>query len=115
MKHVPDEIDNAIEVFVRGFCAGKSVTHPYEHVRIGQLWAMRDAPRRNQRDYRKEEWIAHGVEPEEVDATARRHTRGRFFVCAVRGVDESDEPLRVQYKQLGYRLLSTEPFFVHDL
>jgi len=115
MAHPPDKIDDAIETFVRGFCAGKSATHPYEHARIGRLWVMRDAPRRNPRDYRKEEWIAHRVEPHEFDAIARRHTRGRFFVCAARGVDESDEPLRAAYRQLGYRLLSTEPLFVHPL
>ena len=46
---------------------------------------------------------------------ARQNTRGRFFVCAVRGVDESEEPIRTEYKRLGYRLLSTEPLFVHRL
>lgn len=115
MTQPEDEIECAIEVFVRGFCAGKSLTHPYEHVRIGKLWVMRDAPRRNPRNYRKEEWIAYGIEPHEVDAVARRHTRGRFFVCAICGVDESDAPIRAKYKQLGYRLLSTEPLFVHRL
>ena len=44
---------------------------------------MRDAPRKNPRDYRKEEWIAHGTDAAKVDAIARRHTRGRFFVCDI--------------------------------
>jgi transposase len=35
---------------------------------------MRDEPRKNPRDYRKEEWIAHGVDAREVNAIARRHT-----------------------------------------
>jgi GNAT superfamily N-acetyltransferase len=109
------EIEHAIEVFVRGFCVGKSATHPYEHSRIGKLWLMRDAERRNPRNYRKEEWIAYGVEPREVDRVARQHTRGRFFVCAIVGADESDESLRASYKQLGYRLLATEPLFVQRL
>ena len=109
MAKKSQEIEHALEVFVRGFCVGKSVTHPYEHVRIGKLWVMRDAPRKNPRDYRKEEWIAYGVQPAEVDRVARQYTRGRFFVCAILGVDESDEPLRASYKQLGYRLLATEP------
>jgi GNAT superfamily N-acetyltransferase len=76
---------------------------------------MRDAPRRNPRDYRKEEWIAHDVAPRQVDATARRHTRGRFFVCAMIAVGEPDEPTRTAYKALGYRLLATEGFFVQRL
>ena len=87
-------MDFAIEVFVRGHSAGKSRTFPYEASRVGPLWVMRDAPRRNPRDYRKEEWIAHDVAPGRVDALARRHTRGRFFVCVMIAHGEPDEPTR---------------------
>lgn len=109
------EIEHALEVFVRGFSAEKSRTHPYEVARIGKAWLMRDATRTNPRDYRKEEWVAYGVPASEVDAAARKMTRGRFFVCAVRSMDDPGEPLRASYKELGYRLLSTEPLFVHRL
>lgn len=108
-------LEFAIEVFVRGHSATRSRTFPYQVSRIGPLWLMRDAPRRNPRDYRKEEWIAHDVAPRQVDATARRHTRGRFFVCAMIAVGEPDEPTRTAYKALGYRLLATEGFFVQRL
>jgi GNAT superfamily N-acetyltransferase len=109
------EIEFAIEVFVRGHSAGKSRTHPYEVSRVGPLWLMRDAPRKNERDYRKEEWIAYGVDAGEADAIARRGTRGRFFVCAMVGEGEPDGPTRAGYKALGYRLLATEGFFVQRL
>lgn len=109
------DIEFAIEVFVRGHSVGKSRTFPYEASRVGPLWVMRDAPRKNPRDYRKEEWIAHDVEPREVDAIARRQTRGRFFVCVIVGVGEPDEPIRSAYKALDYRLLATEGFFVQRL
>jgi GNAT superfamily N-acetyltransferase len=109
------EIEFAIEVFVRGHSAGRSRTFPYQVARIGPLWVMRDAPRKNPRDYRKEEWIAHRVGAKEVDSIARGHTRGRFFVCAMIGQEEPDEPTRTAYKALGYRLLATEGFFVHRL
>jgi GNAT superfamily N-acetyltransferase len=105
----------AIEVFVRGHSAGRSRTFPYEVSRVGPLWVIRDAPRRNPRDYRKEEWIAHDVDAREADAIARRHARGRFFVCVMIGEGEPDEPIRAAYKALGYRLLATEGFFVHRL
>jgi GNAT superfamily N-acetyltransferase len=105
----------AIDAFLRGFCASKSRTYPYEWRQIDGVWVMRDAPRRNPRNYRKEEWIAYGVAPEAVDRAARRHTRGRYFIGAVHGADEPDEPLRSAYKRLGYRLLVTEPFFMHRL
>src|SRR5688572_23477719 len=109
------EIAFAIEVFVRGHSAGKSRTFPYEVSRVGPVWSMRDAPRKNPRDYRKEEWIAHDVDPEEVDAIARRHSRGRFFVCAIVAEGTPQEPTRAAYKALGYRLMLTEGFFVQPL
>jgi GNAT superfamily N-acetyltransferase len=115
MKSQHREIEFAIEVFVRGHSAGRSRTFPYEVARIGPLWVMRDAPRRNPRDYRKEVWIAHGVDARKVNSVARQHTRGRFFVCVMIAQGEPDEPTRVAYKALGYRLLATEGFFVHRL
>src|SRR5262245_58125748 len=115
MKTKHREMDFAIKVFVRGHSAGKSRTFPYEASRVGPLWVMRDAPRKNPRDYRKEEWIAYGVDAGEADAIARLHTRGRFFVCAMVGEGEPDGPTRLAYKGLGYRLLATEGFFVQRL
>jgi predicted N-acetyltransferase YhbS len=108
-------IDEAIETFVRGFCHSKSATHPYEAIRQGRLWIMRDAPRKNPRYYRKEEWVAYGAESAEVDAAARSQTRGRFFVCPVVADGEADEPVLAAYKQLGYRLLAREGLFRHSL
>lgn len=105
----------AIEVFVRGHAAGRSRTFPYEVSRVGPLWLMRDAPRKNPRDYRKEEWIAYRTDPAEVDAIARREARGRFFVCAMVAEGEADGPARDAYKALGYRLHFTEGFFVQRL
>ena len=107
-------LPHVIEVFARGFCFTSSFTHPYLAERIGKIWAVRDAPRKRG-DYRREEWIAHGVAPEVIDETARKHTRGRFAVCAFYGVDESDQPLRAGFKALNYRLGGTEPMMVHEL
>jgi GNAT superfamily N-acetyltransferase len=108
-------IESAIEVFVHGHSTGKSRTFPYETSRVGSLWLMRDAERKNARDYRKEEWIAYHVDPEDVDATARQHARGRFHVCVMVATAEPDEPTRSAYKDLGYRLLGTEGFFVRRI
>ena len=115
MKRSNQGIEFAIEVFVRGHSAGRSRTFPYEVSRVGALWQMRDAPRKNPRNYRKEEWIAHGVEPTEADAMARKHTRGHFFLCAMIAEGEPEQPTRTAYKALGYRLLATEGFFVHRM
>ncbi len=107
-------MDRAIEVFARGYCFTRSFTHPYLAERIGRVWVVRDAPRNNG-DYRNEEWIAHGVAPAEMDRIARQRTRGQFAVCAIHGIGEPDEPLRVGFKSLGYRLMTTEPMMVHRL
>ena len=115
MKSERRGIEFAIEVFVRGHGAVKSRTFPYEARRIGSLWVMRDAPRKNPRDYRKEEWIAYEIDAAKVDAVARRHARGRFFVCVIVRDGEPDEPVRTAYKALGYRLILTEGFFVQRL
>jgi GNAT superfamily N-acetyltransferase len=115
MKSPRREIEFAIEVFVRGHSAGRSRTFPYQASRVERLWVMRDAPRKNPRDYRKEEWIAHGVAARDADAIAQRHTRGRFFMCAMVGEGEPQETTRSAYKALGYRLLATEGFFVQRL
>src|SRR5262245_5058450 len=115
MKSQRREIEFAIAIFVRGHSAIKSRTFPYEASRVGSLWVMRDAPRKNPRDYRKEEWIAYEIDAANVDAVARRHARGRFFACLIVRDGESDEPARTAYKALGYRLIFTEGFFVQPL
>jgi GNAT superfamily N-acetyltransferase len=109
------EVEQAVEVFVRGFAVARSGTHPYVPARVGPVWVMRDAPRRNEKKYRREEWVAHGVAPADVDAVVRRHARGGFAVCPIRTVDEPPEPLRAEYKELGYRLTGTEPLMIHRL
>ncbi|ESX06048.1 GCN5 family acetyltransferase [Mesorhizobium sp. LSJC268A00] len=109
------DIEAAIEVFVHGFSTDKSRSFPYVASRVGPLWLMRDAERKNARDYRGEEWIVHDVAAEEADAIVRQHARPSFAVSVVIANDGPDEPTRTAYKALGYRLLRTEGFFVQSL
>ena len=108
------EIPAAIETFVRGFAFTRSFTHPYLPERIGGAWVVRDAPRRSGA-YRAEEWFVHDIAPQEVDALVRRHTRGRFAICAILATGQPDDDLRAGYKALGYRLRCTEPIMIHRL
>ena len=101
--HKPTDINEAVEVFARGFAFTRSFTHPYLAERAGPLWVVRDAPRKRG-NYRNEEWIGSDVAPKEIDRIARKHTRGRFAICALHGIDESDESLRSEFKELDYRL-----------
>nr|WP_192181147.1 GNAT family N-acetyltransferase [Mesorhizobium amorphae] len=109
------EIESAIEVFVHGYSTGKSHTFPYEASRVGPLWLMRDAERKNSRDYRSEEWVVHDVAAQEANAIVRQHARPGFAISVVIANDEPDGPTRTAYKALGYRLLRTEGFFIHRL
>lgn len=110
-----DELQQAIEVFAQAFAFTRSFTFPAEAKEVGGLWVIRDQTRKRAADYRREEWTALNTSPEKVDAIARKHTRGRFCVCAVRAIEKSDEALRAGYRALGYRLNATEAFMVHPL
>jgi GNAT superfamily N-acetyltransferase len=105
----------AIQTFVEGHCVGKSRTHPYEHGKIDGVWFMRDATRKNTRLYRKEEWITLSADPAKVHALAKKHARGRYFICDLIPSGKDTEQPKAQFKSLGYRLLATEPMFIHSL
>lgn len=112
---LPLSLTAAIQTFVEGHCVGKSRTHPYEHGHIENVWFMRDTPRKNPKDYRKEEWIALSADPAKVHALAKKQTRGRYFICDLIPTGNDVEKPKAQFKSLGYRLLSTEPMFIHSL
>lgn len=109
------ELDRAIEVFVRGFGFVRSRTHPYLAERLGGVWVMRDAPRRDPAKYRREEWVGYGLSPADLYALAEQHTRGRYALCVVRSDDEDPAPIRQAYRELGFRLGGAEPFLQHRL
>jgi hypothetical protein len=108
-------VQEAIATFVVGHCFNRSKTHPYEFDQVDGLWRMRDAPRRDPVDRRIEEWVAYRRDPNAAERIVRRHAQGRYFICHVIDEGESDEPMRAAYREMGYRLLATEPFFVHGL
>jgi GNAT superfamily N-acetyltransferase len=115
MKMANSDIEAAVDVFVHGYSADRSRTFPYEASRVGPLWLMRDAERKNPRDYRGEEWVVHDVAAPEADAIVRQHARSGFAISVVIANEDPDGPTRAAYKSLGYRLLRTEGFFVHRL
>ena len=109
-------LDQAVETFVLGFSQSRSLTYPYPADRIGRVWAVRDAGRKNAADYRREEYVAcDDVPPTEVNAFARGQTRGNFAVCYIVPEGGDDGPARRAFKGLNYRLRCSEPIFVHPL
>ena len=110
---MPISIPEAIEVFVYGFCHGKSQTYPYVPIKVGNLWVMRDDPPRKKS--RKTEVITYGQSPEETVVAIQQAELGWHFLCHIHEPDDDYDGIRAKYKELGYRAISTEGLFIHDL
>jgi GNAT superfamily N-acetyltransferase len=107
------ELHRAIQAFGEGFSTHRSLTHPFEFVSLGPLWVLRDATPR--RDPRLQEILVHGVAPHEAVRILREYDPPRAFLCVIEDMDADHDGLKRQYKELGYRLLGSEPFFVGDV
>lgn len=108
-------LDEAIEVFVGGFCFTRSYTYPYVAEKIGTVWVMHDAQGRTPDHARNTEWVACGITPSEMDRIAGELLFGKYALCYALAMDQPDEPIRKEFREMGYRLGHTEPFFVHHL
>jgi GNAT superfamily N-acetyltransferase len=105
----------AIETFVRGYSVGRGMTHPVEIVRMDDVWAIRDAPRRKPGTARNEEWVFLNQPPQWIHQRASTESRSRYFVSELVPEGEDDTESRDAFRALGYRLVVTQPFFVHFL
>ncbi|HTQ11718.1 MAG TPA: GNAT family N-acetyltransferase [Fimbriimonadaceae bacterium] len=106
-------LDAATDVFCEGIAFVRNIFHPYEFVRIGDLRVMRDAEPK--RDPRGQEIVVCGLEPAEALRQIERYDPPRYAVCVAVGQGEDDRPVRSAYKEAGYRLATTEDYFVRDL
>jgi hypothetical protein len=110
----PFSIQQALEVFLRGFSITRSFTRPYQSSRIGSsIWLLADVPGGSSPE-RTPEVVAYDADPETVRETLKGQPLARHFLCVL-----LDDPTKVQetcvaYKRLGYRLLGREPLFVLD-
>lgn len=107
-------INHAIEIYAKGFSFTRSMPYPYVPKKIGGLWVLRDAPRKNGR-YRNEEWIAFELPASKVDGIIKKKTTGNYNLCVVLAAEMPDDVLRSEYKSLGYRLMTTQALMVHNL
>ncbi len=108
------DVPEATEVFVRAFSETKSRTYPYEAFCADGLWVMRDAPGRK-RDHRKIEVINCEIDPTEAARQIQERQLGWHFLCDIRPMEADFDGIKAAYKELGYRMVGTEGFFVHDL
>lgn len=105
-------VAEAVEVFVLAFAKVKSRHGEYVARRHEALWIMEDGPGRR-RPHRKSEVVALELPPEEAVGSLGRSGVRWHFLVDVRRHDQSD--VAAEYKRLGYRKLSTERMFLHDL
>lgn len=108
----PVSLQEAIVAFGKGFTFTRSLTHPYEFVRVGPVWVLRDGPRTSGED-RAREVLVSGLNPEEAVPHIRTAAEGkRYFACAIEPMDADLSGIAESYKALGYRLLRREPMMV---
>ncbi len=103
----------AVEVFVTAFCQLKSRTHPYVPEKVDGLWIMRDGPGR--KVPRKIEIASVDLPPEETARRIKKQGIGWHFLCEIHPLEADYEGIRLKYKSLGYRAVSTEWLFIHHL
>jgi GNAT superfamily N-acetyltransferase len=106
-------LEQAIEVSVHGFAAGKSLFYPYAVNRIGRLYHLADFPPR--RNARKQEIFAVDLAPSEVVESLRQAGIGWHFLCDAASTGADLKQRKADYKALGYRAMATEWIFFHDL
>lgn len=74
---------------------------------------MQDHPPRKKP--RKIEVIATEIDPQEVLAQLERANLGWHFLCHIHTNDDDFDSIRSIYKSNGYRAVSREALFIHDL
>ncbi|MCB1105962.1 MAG: GNAT family N-acetyltransferase [Cephaloticoccus sp.] len=104
-----------MEVFTEGFSFTRSFTHPYVTTQVGPVRVLRDGPRKNHRDIRRDEWVAADTPPPEVDRIARENSPGRFCLSIFNDGRTPDAEVCAAYKALHYRYAVSEPVMVHPL
>jgi GNAT superfamily N-acetyltransferase len=106
-------LEEAADVFCRGFTFTRSLTYPYLFLRDGPLRVMRDAPRGSQR-YRTSEVVLVAGALKEGLAAVQAGSWGRFALCYIVPPTRVAEA-RDEVKRAGFRLARIEALMVRDL
>jgi GNAT superfamily N-acetyltransferase len=107
-------IPEAVPIFVEAFSREKSRTYPYVATQLESwLWVMQDSPDRKKA--RKREVISISGDPARTVERLKEANIGWHFICEIHSPDVDFEAIRAEYKELGYRAVSTEWLFIHSL
>lgn len=107
-------LEQGIDAFCSGFSFTRSFTHPYEVVRTGNFWQMRDGPRKKG-DRRSSEVVTTEHDAELVLSHLRGIEGERLFLCVLHDVHTAEQPIIDGFKSQGCRLTNREPMMVKAL
>ena len=107
-------LDDAVQVFGRGFSYTRCFVKPFEFVPEGPLWVMRDALPREKRT-RVDEILAVSLRAAVTEKAIRSYNPHRCLLCTINGLEDAPSDVKADYKAHGFRALRSEPFFVHQI
>lgn len=107
-------IEQATPTFVQAIAHLKSSTYPHVAEPLAEgCWALHDEPSRKLA--RKIEVVSCNLGAIRATELATKRGLGWHFVCEISPIGADLNQVTLDYKALGYRALSTETYFVHDL
>jgi ribosomal protein S18 acetylase RimI-like enzyme len=103
-------ITAAAEVFLVGFSATRSMTHPYLIRRFDGMAVMEDGPRKRGA-FRTSEYIAVDCSPAKVVAACKGDATGKYAISAIYPGPGPFPEIERRFRDLGCRLMTREPMF----
>lgn len=104
------KLEQAVDIFLYGFCLGKSIHGGFGHRRDGQFALMADDPPRKSRG-RASEVVTWNLNPNWVKQKVEEWDVGRYFLCLIVPEPQDIVAPKMDFKDQGFRLLGTQPFF----
>ncbi len=106
----------AIDAFVSSYCLSRSRVYPYKDFRQGDLIICRDDPPQKSRGRNPEIVVYPGADPRSVARQINDlNLTSSFTFSPFCDSQANIKEFAAQYRELGYRLRSTEGLFVFDL
>lgn len=101
--------EQAIAAFAKAHSRIRSIYYPCSCDRVGESFILKDVPPRD--NARKTEIITTHCDPDSI----RGLVKGWHFVTVASPLDTDAEQIKQSFKSGGYRALSSEKVFIHDL
>lgn len=118
MTASPISLDDAAEVFARGFAHVRSMTYPYDVTLAGAVWVLRDNPDREKARAAELTAVEPTVEQIRASVATASPALRRWRLCYLEPEDPASPrvkpPAPLAFREAGYRRRGIEPLFVAD-